>query len=43
MPRRYVSGGSGRGEIKVVDLKSAYLQIHVCESLWQYQVVRYGG
>ena len=32
-----------QGEIKVVDLKSAYLQIHVCESLWQYQVVRYGG
>jgi hypothetical protein len=32
-----------QGEVKVVDLKSAYLQIHVSEDLWQYQVVRYNG
>lgn len=32
-----------RGELKVVDLKSAYLQIHVSTDLWQYQVVRYNG
>ena len=31
------------GEIRVVDLKSAYLQIHVAKELWQYQVVRYQG
>ena len=31
------------GELKVVDLKSAYLQIHVSRDLWQYQVVRYNG
>ncbi|XP_067951402.1 uncharacterized protein [Watersipora subatra] len=27
-----------RGELGVVDLKSAYLQIHVSEDLWKYQV-----
>ena len=32
-----------QGELKVVDLKSAYLQIHVSKDLWQYQVVRYNG
>ena len=32
-----------QGEIKVIDLKSAYLQIHVSEDLWKYQVVRYNG
>jgi transposase InsO family protein len=31
------------GELKVVDLKSAYLQIHVSEDLWKYQVVKYKG
>lgn len=31
------------GELKIVDLKSAYLQIHVSKDLWQYQVVRYNG
>ncbi|XP_067942815.1 uncharacterized protein [Watersipora subatra] len=29
------------GELGVVDLKSAYLQIHVLEDLWKYQVVKY--
>ena len=32
-----------QGELKVVDLKSAYLQIHVARDLWKYQVVRYKG
>ena len=32
-----------QGQLKVVDLKSAYLQIHVSKELWQYQVVRYNG
>ena len=32
-----------RGELKVVDLKSAYLQIHVSEDLWRYQVVKWKG
>ena len=32
-----------RGELKVVDLKSAYLQIHVSKDLWKYQVVKYKG
>jgi hypothetical protein len=32
-----------RGELKVVDLKSAYLQIHISRDLWKYQVVRYNG
>jgi ribonuclease HI len=31
------------GRLKLVDLKSAYLQIHVEESLWPYQQVRYKG
>ncbi len=29
------------GVLKLVDLKCAYLQIHVDESLWPYQLVRY--
>ena len=32
-----------QGQLKVVDLKSAYLQIHVSKELWQYQIVRYNG
>ncbi|XP_067932754.1 uncharacterized protein [Watersipora subatra] len=32
-----------RGKLGVVDLKSAYLQIHVSEDLWKYQVVKYKG
>ena len=32
-----------QGELKVVDLKSAYLQIHISEDLWKYQIVRYKG
>ena len=32
-----------QGELKVVDLKSAYLQIHISEELWTYQIVRYKG
>ena len=32
-----------QGELKVVDLKSAYLQIHTSEDLWKYQIVRYKG
>ena len=31
------------GELKMVDLKSAYLQIDVSKDLWQHQVVRYNG
>ena len=31
------------GNLKLVDLKSAYLQIHVDESLWPYQQVLYKG
>ena len=31
------------GVLKVVDLKSAYLQIHLDESLWAFQQVRYCG
>ena len=31
------------GKLKVVDLKSAYLQIHVDESLWPFQQVCYQG
>ena len=30
-------------KLKLVDLKSAYLQIHISEDLWQYQVVKYNG
>ena len=31
------------GEIALVDLKSAYLQVRVAKELWQYQLVRYKG
>ena len=31
------------GRLKIVDLKSAYLQVHVTEGLWQYQQVLYKG
>ena len=31
------------GPLKIVDLKSAYLQLHVDQSLWQYQQVVYKG
>ena len=31
------------GEIALVDLKSAYLQVRVAQELWQYQLVRYKG
>ena len=31
------------GPLKLVDLKSAYLQLHVDRSLWPYQRVRYNG
>ena len=31
------------GNLKMVDLKSAYLQIHVEENLWSYQKVRFDG
>jgi len=31
------------GELKVVDLKDAYLQIRVSKELWQYQVVKFRG
>jgi len=31
------------GKLKVVDLKSAYLQIHISMDLWKYQVVNYKG
>ena len=31
------------GELKVVNLKSVYLQIHVSEDLWKYQVAKYKG
>ena len=31
------------GVLKIVDLRSAYLQIHVSRELWQYQVVEYKG
>ena len=32
-----------QGELKVVDLKSTYLQIHISEDLWKYQIMRYKG
>ena len=32
-----------QGELKVLDLKSAYLQIHISEDLWKYQIVLYKG
>ena len=31
------------GGLKLVDLKCAYLQIHVDKSLWPYQLVQYKG
>lgn len=31
------------GAATIIDLKSAYLQIRVAESLWKYQLVRYKG
>ena len=31
------------GSLKLVDLRSAYLQIHIAPELWKYQVVRYQG
>lgn len=31
------------GELKVVDLKDAYLQIRVARDLWQYQIVKFRG
>ena len=31
------------GEIALVDLKSAHLQVRVAKELWQYQLVRYKG
>ena len=31
------------GEVKLVDLKSAYLQIRVARELWKYQLVKYKG
>ena len=30
-----------RGASTIVDLKSAYLQIHVAEKLWRYPLVKY--
>lgn len=34
----------GMGEnLKLVDLRKAYLQLHVHPDLWRYQVVRFGG
>ena len=32
-----------RGSLRMVDLKSAYLQIRISSDLWQYQIVRYNG
>lgn len=32
-----------RGASTIVDLKSAYLQIHVAKKLWRYQLVKYNG
>ena len=29
-----------QGELKVVELKSAYLQVHISEDLWKYQILR---
>ena len=31
------------GETAIVDLKSAYLQLHAAKELWQYQLVSYKG
>ena len=35
---RWLEGGTA-----IVDLKSAYLQLHVAKELWQYQLVCYKG
>ena len=35
---RWLKGGTA-----IVDLKSAYLQLHVAKELWQYQLVSYKG
>lgn len=32
-----------RGAMTIVDLKSAYLQIHVAKKLWMHQLVKYKG
>ena len=32
-----------QGELKVVNLKSAYLQIHISKDLWEYKIMRYKG
>ena len=32
-----------QGELKMVDLKSVYLQIHISEDLWEYKIVWYKG
>ena len=32
-----------RGASTIVDLQSAYLQIHVARELWRYQLVKYNG
>lgn len=32
-----------QGTLKILDLKSAYLQIHISKNLWKYQVVKYKG
>ena len=31
------------GEVEIVDLKSAYLQVHVSKELWPYQLVSFKG
>ena len=31
------------GGTAIMDLKSAYLQLHVAKELWQYQLVSYKG
>ena len=31
------------GATMIIDLKSVYLQLHVAEMLWQYQLVKYKG
>lgn len=31
------------GAATIVDLQSAYLQLHVVENLWQYQLIMYKG
>ncbi|GFN98852.1 hypothetical protein PoB_002535800 [Plakobranchus ocellatus] len=31
------------GDIEIMDLKSAYVQIHVAKELWKYQLVKFNG